>query len=566
MPKTLILLLLAAAGGAHASAPPSELFLAGGALRTCSELAPRACQAPPDRADRRRPAESRVDDGGLSRALDPLLWQDRRDAPDRATLAAMLASARRNRDWTLDDLEERLGRYCPTATCRDGKRRYPWQQLLDDERAAILSALEVPQIVDGVRLEERALLAQSRQQDGVEVLRAFVAAAAQRAGGGKPRIAVVTASGHDPFDAVDFYLDAFRELGAEAEWWPVDAALNAAVFEQGRCDGLDALRRERLKLSGRDRIHPKPGAQQWRACLDPDSIARVPERVQGVFFAGGDQWRHRQAFFDGNDQPNAWLLALRRAHEAGTVVVGGTSAGTAVQSGVAMVSNGTSAEALVSGALARLPMAPGCGRAGRCADGLSEDSLTYWPAGGLGLLPGWTIDTHFSERGRELRLLVLMHAAKVDFALGVDETSAIHVLQRGGETHFEALGAHGGWLFERLPSDGSGALEARVHYLAPGHRFALVEGLLRPVGGSAAQANPADGGKLARDALAPGALRGAAQQAWHGDAPLKLSAATGCALLSRTDDSRAFPGNGAASVTALHLRYQPDCKKGDGGS
>jgi len=566
MAKTLILLLLAAVGGAHASGPPSELFLAGGALRTCSELAPRACETPPERADRRRPASYRVDDGGLSRALDPLLWQDRRDAPDRATLAAMLASARRDRDWTLDDLEERLGRYCPTATCRDGKRPYPWQQLLDDERAAILSALEVPQIVDGVRLEERALLAQSRQQEGVEVLRAFVDAAAKRADGGKPRIAVVTASGHDPFDPVDFYLDAFRELGAEAAWWPVDAALNAAVFEQGRCDGLDALRRERLKLSGRDRVYPKPGAQQWRACLDPDSITRVPERVQGVFFAGGDQWRHRQAFFDRDDQPNAWLLALRRAHEAGTVVVGGTSAGTAVQSGVAMVSNGTSAEALVSGALARLPMAPGCGRAGRCADGLSEDSLTYWPAGGLGLLPGWTIDTHFSERGRELRLLVLMHAAKVDFALGVDETSAIHVLQRGGETHFEALGAQGGWLFERLPSDGSGGLEARVHYLAPGHRFALVDGVLRPVGGSVAEAKPNAGGRIERDALAPGALRGAAQRAWLSDSPLKLSAATGCALLSRTDDSRAFPGTGAASVTALHLRYLPVCKKGDGGS
>jgi cyanophycinase-like exopeptidase len=566
MSKTLILLLLAASSGTLAKPPSAELFLAGGALRTCSELAPRACESPPDRADRRLPAEYRVDDGGLSRALDPLLWQDRADAPDRATLAAMLASARRDGDWSLDDIEARLAAYCPTPNCDDGGPTSPWQRLLDDERAAILSALEVPQIVEGLRREERAMLAHSRDQAGVEVLRAFVAAAAARAPGRIPRIAVVTASALDPFDPVDFYLDAFRELGADAEWWPVDAALNAAVFEQDRCDGLDSLRRERMKLSGRDRIYPKLGAQQWRACLDPDSITRVPERVQGVFFAGGDQWRHRQAFFDGHDRPNAWLVAMLREHEAGSLVVGGTSAGTAVQSGVAMVSNGTSAEALVSGALARLPMAPGCSRAGRCAAGLAEDSLTFWAAGGLGLLPGWTIDTHFSERGRELRLLVLMHAAKVDFALGVDETSAIHVLRRGGDTHFEALGAQGGWLFERLPSDGDGALEARVHYLAPGHRFALVEGVLRPVNGSATQAKPADGGKLARDALAPGALRGAAQKAWHGDTPLKLSAATGCALLSRTDNSRAFPGNGAASVTALHLRYQPDCKKGDGGS
>jgi cyanophycinase-like exopeptidase len=563
MPKTLILLLLAASSGAFAGAPPAELFLAGGALRTCSELAPRACESPPDRAGRRLPAAYRVDDGGLSRALDPLLWHDRADAPDRATLAAMLASVRRDGDWNLDDIEARLAAYCPTSACDDAAPASPWQRLLDDERAAILSALEVPQIVDGLRREERAMLAQSRDQAGVEVLRAFVAATAARSPGIKPRIAVVTASALDPFDPVDFYLDAFRELGADAEWWPVDAALNAAVFEQGRCDGLDSLRRERMKLSGRDRIYPKLGAQQWRACLDPDSITRVPERVQGVFFAGGDQWRHRQAFFDGEDRPNAWLLALQRAHAVGTVVVGGTSAGTAVQSGVAMVSNGTSAEALASGALARLPMAPGCGRAGRCADGLPEESLTYWPAGGLGLLPGWTIDTHFSERGRELRLLVLMHAAEVDFALGVDETSAIHVVRRGDETHLEALGAQGGWLFERLASDGDGALAARVHYLAPGQRFALGNGALRRIDGSVTKAEPGDTrGSVERDALAAGALRGAAQQAWRSDSPLSLSAAAGCVLLSRTENPRAFASaraNGNASVTALILRYKPNC-------
>lgn len=560
MPKTLILLLLAASAGALARPPPAELFLAGGALRTCSELAPRACLAPSERADRRLPAEYRVDDGGISRALDPLLWPEGTGAPERATLAAMLASARRDRDWSLDGIEGRFAAFCPTGDCGDRGPASPWHQLLDDERAAILSALEVPQIVDGLRREERAELSRSRDQAGVDVLRAFVAAAAARSPGRKPRIAVVTASALDPFDPVDFYLDAFRELGADAEWWPVDAALNAAVFEAGRCDGLDSLRRERMKLSGRDRVYPKLGAQQWRACLDPDSIVRVPERVQGLFFAGGDQWRHRQAFFDRDDQPNAWLLALRKAHDAGTVVVGGTSAGTAVQSGTAMVSNGTSAQALVGGALPRLPMAPGCGRAGRCADGLHEDSLTFWPAGGLGLLPGWTIDTHFSERGRELRLLLLMHAANVDFGMGVDETSAIHAVRRGASLELEALGAQGGWVFERTPADGSGALEARVHYLAPGQRFVLDDAGLRPVDGAASRASASEPDSAEQDALAAGALRSAAQLAWRSDAPLRLSAGAGCATLSRASDTRAWAGNdaeGLASVTGLRLRHEP---------
>ncbi|MBP6597165.1 MAG: hypothetical protein KA196_06595, partial [Arenimonas sp.] len=380
MPKTLILLALAATGLAVAAPPlPAELFLAGGALRTCSDLAPAGCTAAPRPAATRAAPRFRVDDGGIARALDPALWQGRHDAPARAELAAMLASARRDGDWERTDLEDRLAAHCTAAGCSDAPRRAPWTRLLDDERAALLSALEVPQQVDGLRPRERTQLAASREQAGVDVLRAFVAAAARRSNGKPPRIAVVTASAQDSMEAVDFYLAAFEELGAQVQWWPVDAALNASVFELGHCDTLDRLRRERLRQSGRDRVYPDLGAQQQRACLDPEATASVPAQVQGIFFAGGDQWRHRQAFFDAQDQPNAWLLALRERHARGAVVVGGTSAGTAVQGGAAMLSNGTSAQALRGGALAGLPMAPGCERARRCPAGLSEDSLPYWP-------------------------------------------------------------------------------------------------------------------------------------------------------------------------------------------
>ena len=556
MPKTLILLMLVAAGGVFAAPAPHELFLAGGALRTCSDLAASACSTPPDGPAARTPSLYRVDDGGVSRALDPLLWQGRSDAPGRIALAAMLSSVRRTEPWSRADLEDALDRYCPRSACT-GDAAMPWRRLLASERTAILSALEVPQVHDGVRRRERAHLHDSREQAGVEVLRAFVAAAAARAGGDAPRIAVVTASAGDPFDPVDFYLDAFRELGAQAEWWPVDAALNAAVLQGGDCARLDALRREHLQLSARDLVYPDLGALQWRACLDPAATAGVPARVQGVFFAGGDQWLHRRAFFDHDDQPNAWLLALRKASAAGTLVVGGTSAGTAVQGGAAMLSNGESDEALRSGALARLPMPPGCGRARRCPESLSEDSLTYWPAGGLGLLPGWTVDTHFSERARELRLLTLMHEAPVALAAGVDETSALHVTGSGNVMTLEALGASGAWLFERLPGDDDNVRAARVHYLAPGAAFTRTpDGL---AGAASLATTVAASGALARprDALEDGALRDAVQQLATGQRDaVTLRAGEGRVVLARTAESRAWraPG-GLAGLTHMTVHY-----------
>ncbi|WP_290887631.1 hypothetical protein [Arenimonas sp.] len=580
MPRLLPLLLLLASPHALATPPrASELFLAGGSLRTCSDLAPQACRSPRTDPTRRQPARYLVDDESIARALDPLLWRASAGAPPASALAPMLASAARDADWSRDQLEDHFSAYCPRATCDGVAFGSPWQRLLDDEQAALLSALERPQRHGDGRARERADLADSREQAGVAILRAFVAAAAARADGRPPRIAVVTASAVDPFDPVDFYLDAFRELGADAVWWPVDAALKAAV-SSGDCDALESLRREHLQLADRDRIYPDLAEQQRQACLDPEATAALPGQVQGMFFAGGDQWRHRAAFFDAADRPNAWLVSLRASHASGALVVGGTSAGTAVQGGAAMLSNGTSALALREGARARAPMAPGCARAGRCADGLDEDTLTYWDRGGLGLLPGWTMDTHFSERARELRLLALMHAAKVDHALGVDETSAIRVVKQDGALRFEALGAQGGWLFERQPETPDGAMAARVHYLAPGAEFSLEAAGLKPLAPlgnvvsdaaaprgaatrQAAEANAASG----HDALAPESLRAAARVAADCSRTLRpLSAGDGTATLACTDATFAWPAPGTGSRTTrgvgnLLLRYAPGAEE-----
>lgn len=553
MPPTLLPLLLALSAGAPADEPPAaELLLAGGALRTCSDLAPSACTTPPQRTDARTPARFVVDDGGVARALDPRLWETRRGAPPREALLRLLSSARDAGVLDADALSARFDAFCLSPCRGDGDR--PWRQLLDDEQAAILSALEVPQGTPEARPREQAYLDQSRDGAGVEVLRAFVESARRRAGDAPPRIAVVTASAIDPMDPVDFYLDAFRQLGAQAEWWPVDAALPDAIAS-GDCRQLDASRQRVLGQSGRDRIYADLGALQWRACLAPRSVAAMPSRVQGVFFAGGDQWRHRRAFFADDGRALPWLESLREAHGRGAVVVGGTSAGTAVQAGVAMVSNGTPAQALRDGAKARAPMEPGCGRAGRCADGLPEDTLTFWPEGGLALLPGWTLDTHFSERGRELRLLRLMHDAGAPLGAGVDETSALRFVRAGEGWRVQALGAQGGWVFERLEPEGR-TLRARVHYLAPG-TWLQVDGRGVHVDAKATRV-PGDAGAPAASALDPGALREAAARLAAGEASLSLPAAQGTATLSRTSDTRAWRLDGArAGASHLLLQWTP---------
>lgn len=531
----------AAATREHPHGHPRELVLAGGALRLCASLAPKSCTAgAPVHGPEARSAPQ------YSLALGGTQFEDALnaafDTPQdalRAPLAAVLQQLRRRLGRTPQtdaQLEQALARHCMNArgkvgVCRD-RTQAPWAKLDDHQRMAMLAALELPQRHDGERRTEQASLAHSANADGVAVLRAFVDAASARADGGKPRIAVVTASSFDPFDPVDMYLSALREAGAEAEWWPVDAALAAAVFDGAAsdgsaCDALPRLRVERMRLPGRERIYPDLVAQQRDACTQPETLRTLPERVQGVFFTGGDQWALRRAFFHdakntdnaqgGSDRPNAWLIALRAAWTRGDLVVGGTSAGSAVQSGAAMLSNGSSAQALRGGAIASPPPVPGCGASGRCPGGLHEDALTYWPGGGLGLAQGLVVDTHFSERARELRLLRLLHDSGARFGIGMDETSALHLrwrAQHGAESggmdgvEAQAIGAHGGWVFDAQPGCRGDTLHARALYLTTGQRAAWDARGLRALPGNPAQDKPqAMTERLPEDALADGALR-----------------------------------------------------------
>lgn len=561
------------------AAHPRELFLAGGSLRLCASLSPKDCDAPSVvvHAQARMATRYLLDEDTIDAAANPLLWRGR-DAHRDALFAVLtdlqttLGAGPHDEDALRDALAER----CVAASGRVGRCADSdgavWNRIDDDHRAAVLAALERAQMIDGVRLRERASLAHGRSAHGADILRAFVAAARERAGGATPRIAVVTASAFDPFDPVDLYLDAFAQVGADVEWWPVDAAVAAAVFEGRGCAYLPSLRIERLRLPGRDHVYPDLVAQQERACADPQALARLPDRVQGVFFAGGDQWKLRRAFFDAADRPNAWLLALRAAVERGEVVIGGTSAGSAVQSGGPMLSNGSVEQALARGAIAGPPPVPGCARAGSCG-GLDENAFTYWPAGGLGLAPGLIVDTHFSERARELRLLRLLTDTGHRWGIGADETSALH-LRWIDEATFElrALGASGGWLFDAASACEGRDLQAQAYYLAPGATLRVDAQGARFVA-LPAQRRTTPAPSRARDALDPGALRGIAQRIAAADADAlqhvafeqSLRALKRDVTLARTDTTVVAHAPDAAMASIGPLRFEvadwPGCKR-----
>lgn len=310
-----------------------------------------------------------------------------------------------------------------------------------------------------------------------------------------PHIVVLTASGRDPYAAVDFYQSLFTELGATVSWLPVNAAYQAALRDpNGAETGCNNFPEYLTKVQGsfqRARVYPDLAVAQKEFCLKgSDNAVKQIGKADAIFINGGDQSLTYKALkqADGTDTPE--LAKIRLMLERGQVVLAGTSAGTAVLSGgsylgqqTVMISNGQSAQALYQGALAQPAPADGCENDRSCGEGVDEKSLTY-QKNGLNLFPWGVLDTHFSERGRQGRLLALVAQTQASFGFGVDEATALFVgfdAKNRELVNFHVKGNNGVFLAERGANSKfqpSRLTEMNSHYFTNGDSFSLQQGQL----------------------------------------------------------------------------------------
>lgn len=554
-------LLLAFTAPLQAHEP--TLILMGGSYRTCSSLLSDDCR-PDQRAfsDARGAPQYRLDAARFPEILDPSYWHNRPGSPSIAALQSMLNTALEGNPDRRYDARGLMARFEKSGSGT-------WNKLLVQEQDLILSAFELPQLQNGKRLLEQVRIDGGNRPYDAALFRQLVAEAAKRSPGRKPRVAFTTSASANGFDAVDFYRALLEQAGAEALWWPVDAAMAEARFGgTGGCRQLPTLRRDTFSMLGRERVFPDLAAEQQVACANPAVLDALPDNVQALFLDGGDQWWHWQTFFTRDGQPNPWLQSVRAAFARGDLVVAGTSAGAAVQSGQpGMISNGVSANALARGIThAAFSMPEGCDRARRCPPGVLEDDVTWWHGGGLDLIGPVLVDTHVSERRRELRLLTLLgvlateSAPAVQAGIGVDETSAVIVRVQPDGLLLEAVGQSGAWWFSppgARRADGSWSAEAA--YLAPGLIVRWQAGNLH-----VPQVTPAyrvrmpdtvDGG----DALLPEALRTAVwRMARDGYAGTMLDAAGMRLTVLSTPETRYWQGpQGQQGITGLRFELGP---------
>jgi cyanophycinase len=117
-------------------------------------------------------------------------------------------------------------------------------------------------------------------------------------------------------------------------------------------------------------------------------------RATGVYFCGGDQSRVMDALADRT------LVDEMKKRQAAGVVFAGTSAGTAVMSGIMITGEG---------------------------DFTVIDGGKVETRDGLGLIPGAIVDQHFVKRQRENRLFGLVLAHPALRGVGIDESTVLLV-------------------------------------------------------------------------------------------------------------------------------------------
>lgn len=297
-----------------------------------------------------------------------------------------------------------------------------------------------------------------------------------------PLILVVTASARDSYDAVSFYLNAFAETGARVQWLGIDAPLHRAIEDQA-CEKLAQYQASINHTFDRARVFPQQWAVQQQLCQEPQHLLDLIADADGIFINGGDQSLTRQAFYRRDGQPSAWLDAIQQRVSAGSLAIGGTSAGSAIQPSAPMISNGSSEQALLQPATAKpLPPARDCEQRLNCPNGLNADSLTYHEQGGIGVFPFALIDTHFSERQRQARLIALGADTQTSQAVGVDETTALVVDTHSGA--FKVIGQHGVFFAQhmrRLEHDAGQQVAATFSYVLAGSRGLITNATVKDV-------------------------------------------------------------------------------------
>ena len=462
-------------------ARPPQALLMGGGLKICSSFSPQHC------IRKTRFSETALDgvyqqSSQARLAASIAAWQQQFTAPMPARLQSLLERFERRHSGRIYLRSEFRRLLSDVRNDEQVAGKQVLAELTDDQYYFLLDHYQLARIDEqGKRVEEQVMLDNSdpHSQHLVNKFLEMAQATARSKGKVKATVLVSTASASDVFDAVGFYTQLFQTDHVDVHWLPLEAALQAVWHKQQSCARLPSNRARMSQVYDRQRVYPNLSAYQMQFCLQPDLFRQLIIQADGLFFNGGDQSLTLQslAHVDAKGtHPSALNRLISQQFRSGRLVLGGSSAGTAVfGSGQVgdhprpMISNGASLHGFIHGAVARLKPPAVCGGELGC----DSDQLTYLSSGGFNWLDVAVFDTHFSERDRAFRLARLLADTANPLGIGVDENTGLLLTLEQDKVHVEALGEGGVWLLADPEVDDSHNISTRLAVLFGGMACSL---------------------------------------------------------------------------------------------
>lgn len=445
------------------SQPKFDLMLIGGGLKTCSSLSQHSC-------------DSNVIFSPLAKlsikynfSIDKVEQALKHPSLHSLSLfqANKLRQASRNAEKSSLDLNK-------LKEAVDHIDKYLLNNLTDQQFYSLLDLLEqVQRSENGSLLQEQVVLDATKNSYGPAIYRLFTSQALlkrqqQHPQAKRPLIGIVTASARDPFESVSFYTNSLEQAGADVIWLPIDAALQAGIHNN-QCGNLPLLREQLQGNTDKDRIYPKLTKLQKRLCKSPETLYQQLEQIDGLFLNGGDQSLTLTAWLTPDRKPSKALMIIKKRLANEEIVISGTSAGTAVMTENNMITGGTSEGAMQYGLFNAKAPSERC-EMNQCDANIPATAVTYHAKGGLGFFPFGIMDTHFSERDRQIRLLMLTASTDSDIGIGVDENTAL--LVNIADKQLSVFGEHGIWIIEQTQqtkdNNGKPVYKGVSHYLTSG--------------------------------------------------------------------------------------------------
>lgn len=431
-----------------------NLVLAGGALKTCSSMSLNNCDPSASFDGFKKENLYEISQSSLQRLKSINQFESYFDKSLYSKIVGIysdLGEVKLTKDELFDALNEK------------GFSNKDIRSLSDRNYFTLLDTLELFQIDSkGQRVVEQVSLENTKEAATLEIYSTFIEAAREKHEQKKRdkddslvTIGIVTASSRDPFEAVDFYTGAFNSPDIDVVWLPLTQTYQQARYINSLggdgCNILTQLRAQNT-LFDRERVYPKRTAIQKKWCDDPNIEIETLSKLDGIFFNGGDQSKTFAALTTPDGEDTVFLDTLRTFWQSDAIVIGGTSAGTAVQAGgyfnqrpVPMLTSGDSKGVLASGVYSTPAISQRCEDQATCNNRLLEDAVTIKASGGVGFFNYGLLDTHFSERDREVRLIAATAHSRQLFGFGVDETTALVVTSapKASEMAFKVVGKGG---------------------------------------------------------------------------------------------------------------------------